>query len=187
MSRSTNSSSAGFLVTDASRECSARWSFASPLASAVDERAQVEQVGLVEAIGGEARDELLEREARLEHLVEPGVHAVEVQDGSVDDRVRGRLDHHEAAARSPPHGGDLLVLDEANRLAEHRPAHAVLLQELGLGAEHLADRPVLGHDVGQDLRRDGGSKLRHRANGNPFCGINPSRDAVLTLRGSGGS
>ena len=46
----------------------------------VDERAQVEQVGLVEPIGGEARNQLLEGEARLEHFVEPGVDAVEVQD-----------------------------------------------------------------------------------------------------------
>lgn len=133
----------------------------------IHQSAQAQEVGLVDAIGGERSHELLQREAGLEHLVEPRVDAVEVQHRGVDDRVDGRLDHDEPATGSAPHRRDLLVLHESHGLAEHGAAHAVTIEELRLGAEHFADRPALGHDVGEDLRRDGGGELRHRQTVSP--------------------
>ena len=128
----------------------------------VHERADAEEIGLVESLTREAGGERLEREAGLEDLVESGFHEMEVQNRRVDDRLGAGLDDDQPAPGPSAHGGDLLVLHETDGLPEHRPAHAVLLEQRGLRAEHLTDRPVLCHHVGEDPRRDRGGELRHR-------------------------
>ncbi len=131
-----------------------------PLRLRVDEGAQSEEIRFVETSRRQAGDDLFERDSGLEHLVEAGADAMAVEHGCVDDRVDGRLADDEAPARSPAHAGDLLVLDQPYRFAEDGPAHPVPFQELGFGAEDLADRPVPGHDIGEDLGGYHGRELR---------------------------
>jgi hypothetical protein len=57
------------------------------------------------------------------------------------------------------------VLDQADRLAEHGTAHAVAVEQLGFGPQHLADRPPLLQDVIDDPVGDGGSQLAARRAG----------------------
>ena len=60
----------------------------------------------------------------------------------VGHRTHRRLGDDQAAAGAAAGPGDLLVLHQAHRLAEHGPAHLVALEEIGLGPEHLAHRPA---------------------------------------------
>lgn len=121
---------------------------------AIDEGTEPRAVLLAEACRGERARQLLEQDARLEHLVQPGVDPVEVEDDRVDHRAHRRLRDHEPPARPPAGPCDLLVLEEADRLAEHGPAHPVALEQLGLRAQHLADRPAERHDVLDDAVGD---------------------------------
>ena len=76
--------------------------------------------------------------------------------GLGDHRGVGRGDH-QAPARSPLHRAELVVLDQPDRLAEHRPADLVALQQVGLGPDDGAHRRARGEDVrlhaGAHLRR----------------------------------
>ena len=109
------------------------------------------QVLLVGPLGGQLQAELLQHDAGLEHLVETGVHPVQVQHHGVDHGVHRRLGDHQAAAGPAPGPGHLLVLDQADRLAEDGPADLVALEQVGLRPEDLADRPAQRHDVLDDL------------------------------------
>ena len=66
--------------------------------------------------------------------------------GFGDHRGVGRGDH-QAATGPPLHGAELVVLDQPDRLAEHRPADLVALQQVGLGPDDRADRGAGGEDV----------------------------------------
>ena len=79
-----------------------------------------------------------------------GVDSVQVEHHGITDRADRRLGDHQAPARSAAGAGDLLMLDEAHRLPEDGPADVVALEQFGLGAEDLADRPPEGHDVFDD-------------------------------------
>ena len=111
---------------------------------------------------GQLGRDLLQDDAGLEDLFQTGVGPVQVEDGGVDDGVDGRLGHHQTTPGAAAHEGDLLVLDEAHGLAEDGAADAVALDQLGLRAEHLADRPAPVHDVGQDPAGHPGRQLLRR-------------------------
>ena len=96
------------------------------------ERTQLDAVFFGQAFGGQLGRDDLEDDARLEDLSQTGVGPVQVQHRGVDDGVDRWLRHDQPAPGSPPHGRDLLVLDEAHRLPEDGPAHPVALDELGL-------------------------------------------------------
>ena len=114
------------------------------------EAPQLGQVVLVGAFGCQLAGDLLEDDPGLEDLVQPGVDPMQVEDDRVGHRAHGRLGDDQTAAGSTARAGDLLVLDEADRLAEDGPAHLVALEEVRLRAEHLAHRPAQGHDVLDD-------------------------------------
>ena len=81
---------------------------------------QEDDGALVDVGHGEVGHDLLEGYAGLEHLVEACVHGVQVEHGGIDDCVDRRLGDDEAATGTRPRAGHLLMLDEADRLAEHR-------------------------------------------------------------------
>ena len=139
-----------------------------------DQLAKLPDVLLAQTGGSQVRNELLQDQAGLEDLVDAGADVDEVHRHGVGDRPWRRREHHESAARSPSHAGNLQVLEEADRLAEDGAADAVALEELGLGADDLAHRPagsgdVADHPVGN--RRGEGRALL------PLTQSDRSRDA----------
>ena len=124
------------------------------------QRAQTGGVFLGQPFGGQLGCDHLQDDARFEDLVEAGVGPVQVQHRGVDDGVHRRLGDDQPAAGPPSHGGHLLVLDQAHRLAEDGPAHPVALDQLGLRAQHLAHRPAPVDHVGEDAPRHGGRQRR---------------------------
>ncbi len=98
---------------------------------------------------------------------QPGVQQIADRDAQVfqvdDDRVgrRGgvRLADEQAAVRAAAHARHLMMLDESNRLAQHRSAHLEALLQCLLRAERHPGRPAPPDDVGLDAARDLGSSL----------------------------
>ena len=171
-----------------------------PAALLLDEGAERLDVALVEPARCELGDDLLEREAGLDHLVDLGADVEEVDRHRIGDRVDRRLEHHQPAPRTTAHAGDLEVLEQPHGLAEHGAAHAVAVQQLGLGADDLALGPALlgdvaehpvGHD-GRQLRAVGpaGSGalgcLRHGASGRAYrCGSRAPEPAGQAISAPG--
>ena len=132
---------------------------ARPDRCAVGETPQRGQVTLVGPLGRQLAGELLQDDAGLEDLVQRGVDPVQVEHHGVTDGADRRLADHQAPARPAAGAGDLLVLHEAHRLSEDGPAHVVALEEVRLGAQHLAHRPPQGHHVLDDEVRHLGRTL----------------------------
>ena len=119
----------------------------------VGETPELGQVLLVGPLRRQLAGDLLEDDAGLEDLVEARVDPVQVQHHRVDDRPHGRLGDDEPSPGTASGASDLLVLHQAHGLPEHGPADLVALEEIGLGAEHLANRPTEGHDILDDAVR----------------------------------
>jgi hypothetical protein len=119
--------------------------------------AQPVQVRLTQSFGGEARRFLLQRLAGLEHVVEGCADVEQVDHHRLDHRLDRGDGDHQAPAGAAPHPRHLLVLEQPNGLAEHRSAHAVAFEQVGLGPEHLPLGPARVGDVGDD---PGGDRRR---------------------------
>jgi hypothetical protein len=56
----------------------------------------------------------------------------------------------------------MLMLDKPHRFSQNRSAHAVALEQLGLGTEHFTDRPPQSDDVVHHLDGHSLGQLRLR-------------------------
>ena len=84
---------------------------------------------------------------RLVDLLGCEVEVLEVERQCADRGVGLGRDNDQTTTRPAPHLGHAVVVDDAHRLPEHRPADAVALDQISLGAEHLAHRPPAGDDL----------------------------------------
>jgi hypothetical protein len=123
------------------------------------EAAQRRQVSLVGALGRQLAGELFQDDARLEDLVQRGVDPVQIEHHRVAHGTHRRLGDDESPAGPTSGAGDLLVFDETYRLPEDGPAHVIALEQVGLGPEHLTDRPAHCHDILDDAIRHLGGAL----------------------------
>ena len=89
----------------------------------------------------------LDRQPGLVDLLGREVEVLEVERERPHGGVGLGRDHHQSTARPASHLGHTVMVDDAHRLAEHGPADAVALDQLGLGTEHLAHRPAAGDDL----------------------------------------
>src|ERR1700748_2377693 len=67
--------------------------------------------------------------------------------------------YQQPAVRTATHPRDLMMLDESDRLPQHRPAHPVTLLKRLLRNPRLTDRPATPDDVGLDTTRNLRSSL----------------------------
>ena len=79
---------------------------------------------------------------------------VQVDRHRLGDRLRIGLPDEQAAVQAAAHLRQAVVLQEPNRLAEHRPAHAVARDQLHLAAEQLSRLPALAYNRLLDLVSD---------------------------------
>ena len=119
-------------------------------------RPEVVELGVGGPGGGQIDGHLLDDAPGAQDLLELHPVVGEVDEGGAGDGGGVRRGHDQAAAGALAHPGHAQVLHDAHRLAQHGPADAVALHELGLGTQHLPDRPTIGDDVGPD---DGGHLL----------------------------
>ena len=125
----------------------------SQRAHALDGCFHLEEVGFRAVLCGFGCKRGFDHLASLQHRGERHVVEAKVDRQAVRQRVQARTPHHEAAARA----GTLLEhaerLEDADALAQGRPAHVELLQQLGLGREVLAlCQAGRGHPRQQFLR-----------------------------------
>ena len=114
------------------------------------ERADGLDAVLVEPVGCQLRRRRFEGDPGFEDLVDVGVDEEQVHRHGVDDHVDRRRGDDEAAAGAAAHPRDVLELDQADRLAEHGPAGAVPLEQLGLRPQDDPLGPAGGGDVRDD-------------------------------------
>jgi hypothetical protein len=110
--------------------------------------------GAASARGGFRGGERLEQGADAQEILDGGALVLEVHHGRAHRRLGAGSGHLEAAGPAALHHRDLMVLHQPDRLAEHRPADPVPLDQLGLRADRRAHRPAGGDDVVLDRARD---------------------------------
>ncbi len=106
---------------------------------------------------------------------------MQVEDDRLNHGAHRGLDDDEAPTGTTPGARHLLVLHQADRLAEDGTAHLVALEQLGLGPEYLADRPSEHHDVLDDAVGHLGRPLRARIGARPrhVAGCRPRHRPIV--------
>jgi hypothetical protein len=118
--------------------------------------------------GGLDTDSDLEQLGRFDSLV------AKVQGDSAGHDRCARLCHDEASSRSLPHFRDGLMLQDADRFAQHGPTDAICVKKILLRADDVSDAPTPADYVRLDF---GGDALCHLGRSRRF---DPER-----LRGPG--
>ena len=99
---------------------------------------------------GQVDQRQLDPDAEFDEVDHGDVAAGEVDRDHIAYAAHAGSADEQTATGASPHGGDLMVLQEAEGLTEHRPARAVALDQGRLGTDECSGRQVVGDDVLQD-------------------------------------
>ena len=141
-----------------------------PLFLCAQNRSQPVDSGFVDPFRGQRGRQRLEHQARVEQVGERRAQVLEIDDDGAGRGARIGLADQQPAVGSAAHPGNLVVLDEANGLPQHRSAHLIALLQGVFGTQRLSDGPAAANDVRLDLAGDlrcsfvrwrSGSRLNH--------------------------
>src|SRR6516225_6037553 len=117
----------------------------------VQHRSQPVDAGFVDPFRGKRGRQGLEYQARVEQVVQGRAQVLEIDDDGAGHGTGVGLTDQQPAVRSGAHPGDLVVLDEADGLPQHRSTHAKALLQSLFGAQRFADGPAAADDVRLNL------------------------------------
>jgi hypothetical protein len=110
--------------------------------------------GFVDPLRSNGGRQRLEDQPCVEQVGQAGAPVLEIDDDGAGGGTCVRLADQQSAARSAAHPGDLVVLHQADGLAQHRSAYAITLLQRVLRTQRFADGPAAADDVRLDAAGD---------------------------------